>query len=87
MGGETEPVPGCRLLTGDCLEVLDQLAQTELAGAVATVFADPPYFLGKAPWDRKLPLEVVRTFHEKWLAVESQWLVYELSVSDCLAST
>jgi site-specific DNA-methyltransferase (adenine-specific) len=32
------------------------------------VFADPPYFVGKADWDPKVPVEIARTFHEEWLA-------------------
>ena len=56
------------VISGDCLTVLDELATTEVGGQVRMVFADPPYFLGKADWDPKVPLEVAQAFHEEWLA-------------------
>jgi site-specific DNA-methyltransferase (adenine-specific) len=35
---------------------------------VDLVFADPPYFLGKATWDKPRDVESAIAFHEEWLA-------------------
>jgi site-specific DNA-methyltransferase (adenine-specific) len=61
-------IASCQLVHSDCRTTLDDLVKHGLAGEVAMVFADPPYFLGNTTWDRRLPQEVARAFHEDWLA-------------------
>jgi site-specific DNA-methyltransferase (adenine-specific) len=59
---------GTWLIEGDTFDVLDSLAGG-LQGQVDLVFADPPYFLGKAPWDKPRDVECAFAFHEEWLAL------------------
>jgi len=46
-----EIIGDCRLILGDCLEVLPQL------GPVDAVVTDPPYGANKAAWDTEFPIE------------------------------
>ncbi|MGH9089835.1 MAG: DNA-methyltransferase [Acidimicrobiales bacterium] len=62
-----DPAAGSWLLRGDVFDMLDQLG-TVLEGKVAMIFADPPYFIGKAAWDRRTGIEEQLAFSEEWLA-------------------
>ena len=62
-----DPKRGSWLLHGDVFDTLDRLNQS-LAGQVATVFADPPYWIEKAAWDRSQNVEIQLAFAEEWLA-------------------
>jgi site-specific DNA-methyltransferase (adenine-specific) len=62
------------LLLGDCRDRLDELVRSPVARTLSMVFADPPYFLGKAPWDPKVPREAALAFHEEWLGLCRQLL-------------
>jgi site-specific DNA-methyltransferase (adenine-specific) len=55
------------LLHGDCLDVMDGLIAKGLRDQVRTVFADPPYGLGRARWDKPKGLVLSQAFHEEWL--------------------
>jgi site-specific DNA-methyltransferase (adenine-specific) len=63
----TDPVQGSWLLHGDVFDTLDRLNQS-LAGQVAAVFADPPYWANKVNWDTPEELEIQLAFAEEWLA-------------------
>jgi site-specific DNA-methyltransferase (adenine-specific) len=60
---------GTWLIEGDTFRVLDSLLAGGLQGQVDLVFADPPYFLGKATWDKPRVVESAFAFHEEWLAI------------------
>lgn len=51
-----------KLWLGDCLEVLKSWSE----GAVNAVVTDPPYGMGKADWDAKIP---------EWLPLAERWPV------------
>jgi site-specific DNA-methyltransferase (adenine-specific) len=70
--------PGCRLLLGDCLTLLDQLPKQ----SVDLVFADPPYLLSnggttcssgrrvsvdKGKWDASAGIDADHEWNKKWL--------------------
>ena len=57
-------VPGFTLFHDDCLSALSAL-DTE---SVELIFADPPYFMGKAAWDQSQGAEADFAFHRSWLA-------------------
>jgi site-specific DNA-methyltransferase (adenine-specific) len=74
---------GLWLLQGDCLEILEGLADQHPAGLFDAVFADPPYFLSndgitcqsgrmvkvnKGAWDRSRGAEENHLFNRSWLA-------------------
>ncbi|RJO60568.1 MAG: site-specific DNA-methyltransferase [Dehalococcoidia bacterium] len=57
--------PGCfTLYHGDCLRVLAELPPE----SVDMLFADPPFRIGKADWDKSEGLEKDFAFHRAWLA-------------------
>lgn len=60
------PQAAPRLLLGDCLDRLPELA-ADHAGAVDLLFADPPYFVGAADWDTRRSYGEALAFHEAWL--------------------
>lgn len=49
------------LYKGDCREVLPELGRADL------IFADPPYFLDKADWDKSMSREEAYAFNESWI--------------------
>jgi site-specific DNA-methyltransferase (adenine-specific) len=61
------PELGSWLIHGDVFETLDRLS-SHLAGQVSMIFADPPYFMGLADWDRPQDVEAELAFAEEWLA-------------------
>ena len=71
-----------KLYSGNCIDVLHQIAKAEPGGCVDTIFADPPYFLSnggiscqagkmvsvnKGDWDKSRGPEVNHDFNRKWL--------------------
>ena len=62
-----DPAGGWVLWHGDVFAALERLAAAGLAGSVDAVFADPPYFIGKASWDKRRTAEAASVFHELWL--------------------
>ena len=65
---ELPVIDGATLVHGDAVESMDQLRGMGLAGSIDMVFADPPYFIDKADWDKPRKLEEAYDFHEQWLA-------------------
>lgn len=63
----SDPERGSWLIESDVFDAIDRLNH-QLRGKVTTVFADPPYFVGKGDWDRPKEVEAQLTFAEEWLA-------------------
>lgn len=57
------PQDNFQLRLGDSLEILPTLEQESFD----MIFADPPYFLGKAGWDNSRGLDLDLDFHLNWL--------------------
>jgi len=75
--------PFVRLYRGNCLELLDAIAERHPEGRFDAIFADPPYFLSnggiscqngrmekvdKGDWDKSRGPEVNHQFNLEWLA-------------------
>ena len=75
-------VASAALVQGNCLEVLDALAEKFPEGAFDCIFADPPYFLSnggitchagkmvkvdKGAWDKSQGAELNHEFNTEWL--------------------
>lgn len=73
---------GIFLYQGDCLEVLDAIAEKHPNGCFDAIFADPPYFLSnggitchagkmvsvhKGDWDKSRGAELNHEFNTEWL--------------------
>ena len=73
---------GIFLYQGDCLEVLDSIAEKHPDGCFDAIFADPPYFLSnggitchagkmvsvhKGDWDKSRGSELNHEFNTEWL--------------------
>jgi site-specific DNA-methyltransferase (adenine-specific) len=73
---------GIFLYQGDCLEVMDQIAEKHPDGCFDMIFADPPYFLSnggitchagkmvkvdKGDWDKSRGPELNHEFNTEWL--------------------
>ena len=71
-----------RLYSGNCVDVLHEIAKAEPSGCVDMIFADPPYFLSnggiscqtgkmvsvnKGDWDKSSGPEVNHKFNRTWL--------------------
>jgi len=71
-----------RIYSGDCVDVLQQIAKAEPNGCIDTIFADPPYFLSnggiscqagkmvsvnKGTWDKSRGADLNHEFNRKWL--------------------
>ena len=56
-------VDNSHLLHGDSLKILPTLEPESFD----LIFADPPYFLGKAEWDQTRGIDMDFAFHTKWL--------------------
>ncbi len=63
----TAPDRGSWLIHGDVFDTLDRLS-SPLAGQVSMAYADPPYFMGIADWDRPQDVEAELAFAQEWLA-------------------
>jgi len=77
-----DPQHNLSLYSGNCIEVLHQIANADPSGCIDMIFADPPYFLSnggiscqagkmvsvnKGNWDKSHGPEVNHEFNRKWL--------------------